>query len=823
MGRRRRRQLKTAWILAAVFVLAAGSLCFFVIRRSNHIESEMEKQVLPDDNIVTAAGVTETGMDAVIFAIDFLENTSLCVEDVYLANGDTAAAGQAYLKFTDDSIERARAALEKAVQTAELACRIRAISIGEDKIQAKYTYDTAVLEAEFAPQVYQDTLTRLEMQLMKAQKAYEEAQEEYNAYYLAVTDNTFYEDYQIGKLKKAYEDAYDLCTNRGKYWEVTEEELEMWTAGGARAEQSDRQWIIETVALLRKEALEAKAEYEQAQQDYQREIGGAELKLQKLFNQLEQAEQNLIDAQLDHQKGSLHAKTAYELAVAGGQIAESDYNVRMMRLDNELEHLEDARDRAAENKALFEELIGDGYFYTEQAGTVLMTPVEKGQELAGGEQILAYCNPEKLFVSAMVPEMSAEKLFVGEKAGVMIEDYGSFDGIVETICPVAISDKRASVCNMVVVSLLGDVSALDSNLTASVVFGEHVRDETIECNAGGLGTEQRALAAPMYDLDIYDLNIYDFNAQAGAENASADCLKVAEIYVEAGQAVREGDLVCRFTQNSVEQVRKALVYAQSDAQMALMKAQAGYHIGVLEAGLSHNEAVFGGTLAQTAYDNTIAKLNSGMVAKILETEQLLADIYQLQTALADDSYQRQRADLSSAYDQAKKQMENAKECFVTSQIDAVQALQTAKGAYEDFFSQLEDSNQQIADKVEQINAIQNEILQSQQLMERELLTADQARSSAEIEGEIANVKYESIVKEYENAVRKAQSDLEQATQKLEDFDWFVGDGAVYAAGSGLVTAVGYGKGDLLDDARKLVSFVADTDHLREETGKEDIQ
>lgn len=812
LKRRRKQHLKIAGILTVMFVLSAGSLWYFIANRS--INKEMKNQALQNDNTVTATGVTEIGMDVVTFPIDFLEDTSLCVEDVYLADGDTVAAGEAYIKFTDDSVERARAELEKTVQNADLAYRSKVISNGEDKIQAKYTYDTAVLEAEFAPQVYQDTLTRLEMQLVKAQKAYEDAREEYSAYDLAVANNTFYEDYQIEKLKKAYEDAYDLCTNRGKYWEVTEEELSMRSAsnGRVRAEQSDRQWIVETVALLREEALKARAEYEQAQQDYRSEIEGAELKLQKLLNQLEQAEQNLIDAQLGQQKGSLRAKTSYELAVARGQIAESDYNVCLMGLDGELERLKDARDSAVENKALFEELTGDGYFYTDQAGTVLMTHVEKGQKLAGGDPILAYGNPEKLFVSVTMPEKNAERLFVGEKASVTIENHDSFDGIVEAIQPIAISDNRTSAYNMVAVSLAGDVSDLIPNLTASVVFGENGQDETIPCNAGGYRTEQRGHATQMYDIDIYGTNIW-----AEAENAPENYLKVAEICVEAGQQIKEGDFVCRFTQDSVGRARKALVYAQSDAQMALMKAQTNYHIGVLEAGLSHNEAVSDMTLAQTAYDNTIARLNSGMVAKILETEQLLADIYQLQTALTGDDYQRRRADLAGAYDQAKQKLENAKENFVTSQIDAAQTLQAAKEAYEDFCRQLETSNQQISDQVEEISEIQNEILHGQQLMERELLTAEQERRSAEIEGEIADVKYEGIVKEYENAVRKAQSDLEQATQRLEDFDRFVGDGALYAAGSGMVIEVGYGKDDLLDDARKLVTFVADTECLGEDT------
>lgn len=812
------RSGKQSWkkgSIVTVSILAAGSLWYFCAVRLSHKEmlsgnTDIEEQASSNDsgNIVTATGVTETGIDPVTFAIDFLEDTSLCIEDVYLSDGDTVKAGEAYIKFTDDSIEKARAELEKAVQNTELAYRSKVITNEEDKIQAKYTYDTALLEAKYAPQLYQDTLTQLEMQLVKAKKTYEEAQNEYNAYYSAVENNTFYEDYQIEKLKKAYDDAYDLFASRRTYWEVTQEELDQNTGFG----QGDRQWVVRTVALLKEEMTAAHEEYEQAKQAYQREIEGAELKLQKLLNQLEGAQQNLIDAQLSRQKGSLHAKTAYELAIAKGQVAESDYNVCLMSLDSELEHLKDAWDKALENQAFFEELVGDGYLYTERAGTVSAIDVERGQVLTGAEQILAYSNPEELFVSVIMPKSNAKTLVVGEKASVTTVDTGSFDGIVEAIQPIATSDEKTLVHSMVIVSITGDSSMIGPDRTVSVIFEGDVPDDVVQCNVGGYQTEERKIGSPMYDLN-------ELTGEHG------NYLKVAEVYVEAGQHIRKGDPVCQFTPDSVVRVRKALAYAQSDALRALKKAQTSYQIGVLEAGLSHNEAMVGKTLAQTEYDNTIAKLNSGMAARMLETEQLLTDIYRMQTELTDDAHQRQNADVAKAYGQAKKQAENAKECFVTRQVAAAQTLQAAKESYETFFDQLETSNQQIADKIAEVQTLQEEILQSQQLMEKELLTADQTRISTQTEGEIAGTRYAGIVKEYENIVQKAQSELEQATQRLDDFDRFVGDGILHAAGDGLVTKVGCREGDLIDDAQKTVFFMADIDTNRsiQADRKEDTQ
>lgn len=808
LRRRRTRNWKIVGITALVIFLTAGSLWYFLRRPdSDNADLYGNADLYDKDHIVMATGVTESGADTVTFAVRFPGNISLCVEDVYLLAGDTVAAGEPYIKFTDESIRKARAELERAVQQTDLAYRDRVVSSGSDKIQAKYTYDTAVLEADHAPQVYQDTLTQLEMQLARAEQDCRKAQEDYNAYYLAVENDTFQEDYRIEELQKAYEDAYDLCAQRSAYYKVTQEELNA-LAGSAddvhtAQNGSDRQWIVRSIALLQEEAVEAKQAYEQAKQAYQQEIEGAELKLQKLLNQSELAQQRLTDAQIECQKGGLRARTLYELTTAKGQTAKNDHDVSLISLDEELECLREARDEAIKNKELFEELAGDGYWCTERPGTILRTYAEKGQEIGGGDPLLAY-GTEEMFVTVTVPEIYAEKLFVGGSASVTVEDGQSCEGIVTAVLPVAVPGVGASACSLVIVSLAGDVSAVGVSQTAAVEFGN-----IIQCSADGYETDGRSAAVPMYDPAFGGLFM-----QAEAEGTGAGSLQIAEIYAEAGQHISEGDAVCRFTQDSVEDARKTLLRARADAHKALVRAQTDYHIDVLSAGLAHNESLLDAALAQTLYDNTIAGLNSKKVEKFLEIETLLSEIYQLQTDLTGDDHQQQRADLAQAYDRAKRQMESARERFVTSQVDAAQTFQDAREAYEAFLDQSEDSNRQIADKVQRIYALQEEIRQGEQFLERELMAAEQARIKAEAEGEAVGARYESIVTEKEKAVRDAQEELERAVRRLDEFDRTVGDGVLHAAGSGRVTVMGYREGDWLDNVEKLMFYVAD------ENGKE---
>lgn len=484
-----------------------------------------------NENLVTASGTTSIGVDAVTFAIDFLEDTSLYVEEVYVSSGDEVEAGTQYLKFTDDSIEEARSELETTAKEAEISYRSGVITTQESKIEAKYTYQQALLDAQQAQQVYEDALAAAQATLDAAEEAYTEAQDDYNEYMYKVENNTFYEDYEVEEKKTAYEEAHELYVDRVAYWELTEDELDsldsssnsmsgsstttvststtasdssatasggqgnaagaggMMGGGSSAASQeeqaakADRQWILKTVALLEERMDEAEDEYEQAKEDYEDEIDGAELKLQKLLNTYESKREAYEAAKIAYQKEILSAKTIYETTLAKGQTAQNDYDTQLTSLSEALEKLADAKQEAEENLALFESLIGDGYLYTQEAGTILMSRAEEGETLAGGDIVFAYSNPEKITVSVAVSQDSIAQLSVGESAMVMISDYGNYNGVIESIDPVSSSDNRTSVTYTVEVALDGDVSDLSANLTATVIFGmdeDNVQNEKVQ-------------------------------------------------------------------------------------------------------------------------------------------------------------------------------------------------------------------------------------------------------------------------------------------------------------------------------------------------------
>lgn len=346
-----------------------------------------------------------------------------------------------------------------------------------------------------------------------------------------------------------------------------------------------------------------------------------------------------------------------------------------------------------------------------------------------------------------------------------------------------------------------------------------VQQGTLKSGVTESGTVAFGITSQIYDLDVSTEDDSDDEDEEDGQNY----LKVEEVYVAVGQRIQEGDQVYRFTKDSIDSVRKALTYEKTEAQIALANAQTDYEIGVLEAELSRNETLLGTSLAQTTYDTAIARLSNDMAAKSLEIQQLLKEIYQLQCDLTAEEYLEEKSDIIEAYEDAVEGVADASEDYVTNRVDAAQAFQTAKMSYEQFFSQFDESNQQIQDKIDEVHEIEADMIYDQQLLEKELLAAQQELNTSAVNGEIADVKYQSSLTGYENALSKAQRELEEASSKLDAFDEFVGDGTVLAAGSGIVTEVGYEAGDSLMNAGTLIAFAkADEMTVSVDVSQEDV-
>ena len=342
----------------------------------------------------------------------------------------------------------------------------------------------------------------------------------------------------------------------------------------------------------------------------------------------------------------------------------------------------------------------------------------------------------------------------------------------------------------------------------------NLRNEVTENGSVSFG-----IVSQEYELDLGT----DEDDDDDEDEEEEKYLKIEEVYVAVGQRIEEGEAIYRFTEDSVADVRKNLQYAKTEAQIALSEAQTSYNLGVLEASLNYDESMLAQELADATYTNKIARLSNEMAAKSLEIEQLLVDIYQIQCDLTDEDYLEQKKSIKEAYEKAIEAVEDASEDYVTNRVEAAETLKSAEDSYEEFLEQANASNEQIEEKMEQIYEIQEEMEYTQILMEKEILAATQELESANLAGLIAETKQSSSLTSYESTLSKAQEELEECTERLESFEAFVGDGTVYANGTGLITTVGYEEGDSLISAGTLISYaVSDAMTIEVDVAQEDV-
>ncbi|MBQ7942769.1 MAG: efflux RND transporter periplasmic adaptor subunit [Lachnospiraceae bacterium] len=318
------------------------------------------------------------------------------------------------------------------------------------------------------------------------------------------------------------------------------------------------------------------------------------------------------------------------------------------------------------------------------------------------------------------------------------------------------------------------------------------------------GTVEFITTSQLYELDITTDEEDDSDDD---EDEDEDYLKVEEVYVAVGQRIQEGDAVYKFTEDSVADVRKALTYAKTEAEIALAEAKTSYDIGVKTASLSYDETMLAKNLAQQSYDATVSRLNTEVEAQLIQIDQLLDEILELQLSITSEDYIEQKDAIIEAYEDAVEKVEDVSEDYFTNQIEAAQQLKSAKESYENFFERLDSSNEQIQSKIDEVYEIQTQMAYDEALSEKELLEAKQEYESAQVKGEIAKTQYDNDMASYENALTKAQNELDEITAKLDAFEAFVGDGTVYAQGTGLVTEVGYAKDDYLISQGTLLSYV----------------
>lgn len=448
--------------LVMLIFLTAGMGIFLLFRTRNAApDISMGMGEAWNGSMVSAAGITAMGIVSDDFEVENLE-TDLYIEEVYVSAGSEVEKSTPVLKISEESISEARKELEAAVREATLNYRAGVLEYEQSKITAKYDYDAAVLKGEQAKEVYESTLAQLTQNVDAAREALEEANALIAEYTSAQENNTYAEEYPYEQLQALYNENLQLLKDRMEEWGIG------WSQVTGGRGGNEYETVLAGLYAVLEQNLK---DYEEARENYDNAVADAELQLQKLNLQLSGLKADVEKAQKEKEEQEISARLVYETALARKEQAEGDYETALQKARAAFQELEDAREDAEKNLELFEESIGDGYYYASQKGTVLTVNYRAGGYLQSESMVAAYGSREEVTVTVAVDQTDIAALSVGDGASVTISGYGSYQGTITEINPVSSSDSRTSVAYNVTVLLNGDVSSLSANLTATVIFG----------------------------------------------------------------------------------------------------------------------------------------------------------------------------------------------------------------------------------------------------------------------------------------------------------------------------------------------------------------
>ncbi len=228
-------------------------------------------------------------------------DTSLEVEEVYVAVGQSVEVGDALLKITDDSIADYRAQLEAAVTSAGLQVQQEEINVESKRTEADYTYKMYIAEGETALETYEATIINLENDVEDLEEELAEALEE------------------LETVQAEYDAGYDV-----------EEELEEAELAYSTAEAN----LQIAKNNLTTQSIEAKQIYEKAMTNYQYadqlyaiDTDGLEDDLDEAKAVLEEEKSALSEFEEQIGDGIIYAEyagTVMELACSEGDTLASD-------------------------------------------------------------------------------------------------------------------------------------------------------------------------------------------------------------------------------------------------------------------------------------------------------------------------------------------------------------------------------------------------------------------------------------------------------------------------------------------------------------------
>lgn len=351
------------------------------------------------------------------------------------------------------------------------------------------------------------------------------------------------------------------------------------------------------------------------------------------------------------------------------------------------------------------------------------------------------------------------------------------------------------------------------------------KEETVQRGDLTVGVTESGSLSFGITSQLYDLELQTEEEKEAEEDDDEEettkYLRIEDVYVAVGERIEEGDPVLKFTDSSIEAIRKKLRATRTEREIALAEANSEYYLNVAAAELTRQASGTKSASADNVYSAQMAQLQTEVQTYTVKISNLYREIDRLLEDLEDAK--ENLSDITDTYKEALADYENTSDFSRYGQIENLDTYISAKQQYEQAQQQVEDIQNQITQAQESIMDYNGKIQEAGYAQGINELGVKQTYETSVNGGTTADNTYRSTLETLQTSVDSAQEDLDEINEIIQNFEDFVGDGTIYAEGSGIVTQLGYEAGGDLENSGVMVAFASpDEMTISVDVSQEDI-
>jgi HlyD family secretion protein len=295
------------------------------------------------------------------------------------------------------------------------------------------------------------------------------------------------------------------------------------------------------------------------------------------------------------------------------------------------------------------------------------------------------------------------------------------------------------------------------------------------------------------------------NSSSGSSSGTRE-LTVQKILVAEGQEIKEGDAVATIDSDSVDSIRSDLTEDVSNAQLTLNEAKTTQSTTDQTAENNLKTWKTYGTYAQTEFDAAVSDLQDAVDTAQDQLSDDQTSLSDLQTDLSDDQTKL------ASYKKLLSDAEYSKSSYDETDTSQLYEYLKAENQREDAQTLVDDTEDDIDDLNDQITTMTATIASDQRTLNTALKALESGNAESKATYDTKTLYYGSADSYYSAATKQAalnveiaQSDYDDAVDKLNKFNSAIADNSIVAAYSGIVESVSLSEGDALGTGTEILT------------------